>query len=427
MSERREPLQRYAVVVDGYHIADGDDRGLASAFRSRDVLPITVLSTPEPLSKFASRWFPDDFAAVHRFDGDLDELVATVKGYDPLCIVPGNEHGVELAATLVETLMPEQGNAPGSAVYHRDKGAMVGALEQAGVPALRTICTDDPEAVAAWISRHGLAGRSLVVKPPKSSGTDNVHLVGDDWRRWFDHVLGATNGYGEVNDQVVVQEHAQGTEYIVDLYSVDGQHGLVDGWVYTKRARGSRIGIYDTVDVLPPDHPDLAVLADYVMRAADAVGIRNGSTHAEVMLTADGPRLIELAARHSGSCMMIAGSLATGDNQIDRTVRHRVDGAFTPGFELRNQVRTVWLSADTAGVMRDVEILDAALALPTVQRMSVPRNGQPVAATYSKSTALGWIIQVAPDWAAIEADYVQIRALEKSWNAHQSGGDVADR
>ena len=225
------------MVVDGYHIA-GDDRGLAQAFRSRGVVPVTVLSTPRPLAKFAARWFPDHYDAVHCFDGDLDRILATVAAYDPLCIVPGNEHGIELAAALVEALLPGQGNAPGSARGHRERAPWSRRSSGRASPALRTICTDDPGAVGTWITKHGLAGAQLVVKPPMSGGTDNVHLVeaGDDWRPRFDEVLGATNGYGEVNDRVVVQEQAVGTEYIVDLYSVDGRHGLVDACVYGKHA-----------------------------------------------------------------------------------------------------------------------------------------------------------------------------------------------
>ncbi len=413
-------MQRYVVIVDGYHLQEGDNRGFASAFKARGVIPVTVMSTPEPLEKFVkkSTWHPDDFAAVHFFDGDFDRILDIVRGYDPIGIVAENERGVELAADLVDVLTPGRGNVSGTAVNTRNKGNMMRALERAGVPGPKTISTDDPEAAARWIHDCGLSGQPLIVKPAASAGTDNVHLVlsGDDWSIPFSAILGRMNGFKLRNDTVIVQEYLEGPEYIVDLYSVDGQHGLVDTCVYAKHDRGPRTGIYDVADFLAPGHPDIAVLAEYTMRAADAVGIRNGSTHAEVIMTAAGPRLVELAARYSGSCMMLSGSLATGDNQIERTVRHLLDGEFTPSFELVREVRTLWLCADFSGPVRRMDILESIRGLPTVHTMSIPPDGRTIPMTNDVTTSLGWVIQGASDWAAIEKDTARIRELERVWN-----------
>jgi carbamoylphosphate synthase large subunit len=417
-------MGRYALIVDGYHVRDGDNRGFASAFRSRGITPITVMSTPAPLRKFVEKsiWYPEDFAEVHFYDGDFPKLLDLVKQYDPICIVAGNERGVELTAELVEELMPDIGNAPGSAKAHRDKEAMARALDDAGVPGPKTLATDNPDVVDEWISASGLDGRPLIVKPPHSAGTDSVHLVrpGESWRPHFDKILGTINGFNLRNDRVIIQEFLEGPEYIVDLYSVNGEHGLVDTCIYAKHDRGPRIGIYDVADFLAPDHPDVRSLAEYTMQAADAVGIRNGSTHAEVIMTADGPRLVELAARYSGSCMMLSGSHATGDNQIERTVRHLLDGEFAPSFELVREVRTLWLCSDHAGPVRDMEILERIQELPTVWKMSIPPNGKHVPMTNDVTTSLGWVIQGAADWAAIEADSRRIRELEQEWNDRQT-------
>lgn len=416
-------MDRWAVVVDGYHLRDGDFRGFASAFRARGVRPVTVMSTPEPLAKCVrkSTWYPQDFDAVHFHDGDLDRTKAIVAGYAPVAIVAGNERGVELTAELVEALMPELANAPGSAVAHRHKGAMAAALERAGVPGPRTISTDDPAAVQRWIDESGLSGQPLVVKPPHSAGTDNVHLVrpDEDWRPYFTHILGQVNGFDLRNDTVVVQEFLDGPEYIVDLYSVGGRHGLVDACRYAKHDRGPRIGIYDYADFLPPEHPDVRTLGPYTMQAAEAVGIRNGSTHAEVVATAQGPRLVELAARYSGSCMMLAGSYATGDNQIDRTVRHVLDGEFSPGFRLVRPVRAMWLCAEQAGAVVHADVLERLRELPTVWKAALPYEGKQVPMTNDATTRLGWVILGADRWDPIEDDYRRIRELEQQWNDRQ--------
>jgi hypothetical protein len=176
------------------------------------------------------------------------------------------------------------------------------------------------------------------------------------------------------------------------------------------------MGIYDTVDLLAPDDPVVRVLGDYVKRAATAVGIRNGSTHAEVIVTAAGPRLVELAARYSGSCMMLSGLVGTGDNQIERTVRHALDGAFEPGYRLACQVRTVHMSAGQAGPVRHRAVLEPIGGLPTVRAMSIPPEGKWMPATDNATTRFGWVIQGADSWAEIERDYHRIRELESEWN-----------
>jgi hypothetical protein len=75
-------MDRYAVIVDGYHLRDGDDRGFASAFRRRGVRPVTVMSTPQPLPKFVkkSTWYPEDFDAVHFHDGDFQRTLERSRG-----------------------------------------------------------------------------------------------------------------------------------------------------------------------------------------------------------------------------------------------------------------------------------------------------------------------------------------------------------
>lgn len=67
--------------------------------------------------------------------------------------------------------------------------------------------------------------------------------------------------------------------------------------------RGNRLGIYDMGDTLDPADPRTATLYAYAAQVADAVGIRNASGHAEVILTSEGPRLVEIAGRFSGGCM----------------------------------------------------------------------------------------------------------------------------
>ncbi|SRR6266487_1062284 len=401
-------MQANAIIVDPYLGASD----FATAFAARNVTPMAVFSTARPLDSMA--WAPELWANVLFYDGDFEALAATVKSYDPLGIVPGNEAGVELAGELTETLMPALANVPGMAPAQRDKGRQYEALAAAGVPHLRNICSSDAAEVTDWIADSCLSDKALVVKPPKSAGTDSVHLIrpGANWRPCFDAILGEVNLMGVLNEAVMVMEYAEGPEFMVDTYSVNGRHGLAMVSIYGKHNRGDRLGIYDMGETLHPADPRTAELFAYTTRVADAVGIRNASGHTEVILASEGPRLVEIAARFSGSCMQIHQQISTGDCQIDRAVRHYLDGAYEPYYRMVTPARTAWLSAHSAGRLADTDALETVRDLPTFARAKLPQPGTLVASTVDIDTSLGWVILASDDQAAIEADYARIRELE---------------
>jgi len=402
-------MTRYAVIVDP--VSTGQE--YPQAFRDAGCSPIAVLSAAEPFAAWT--WHPERCDRVHVFDGDLKALARDLRAYRPAYLVPGAESGVELADALVELVAPGSGNRRELGAARRDKGAMAEALARAGVPHLRQTCSDDPAEIAAWLRHSGLQSSAIVLKPTRSGGGDKIHLVpaGADWRPAFDSILGAVNVFNEVNGAVLVSEYAQGTELLVDTYSVGAKHGLVDVCRYTKRQFEDRIGIYDCVEFLAPDDPVVAVAWPYTQRVLDAVGVLNGCGHVEVMLTPDGPRLIEIGSRPAGGGHQLITDIATGDNHIKRTVAHRERGEFTSGYRLVKHLRGVFISAPRAGVWHNAEIFDGVERLSTFHEKHFPyTTGDHVPAGRDMLTVLAWVILTSTDREAVDADYRQIKAWE---------------
>ena len=385
-----------------------------TAFREAGVEPIAVLTTDEPALPHRQVRL-DDVEHVHVFRDSVTELADALRSYAPLCVIPASETGVELADALGELVAPGTGNVPELTAARRDKWAMASAARRAGLAHPRQVRADDPAVVADWLAAQGLAGARLVVKPPKSAGGDNVHVVppGGDWRPAFDLIHRQTNKLGLVNDAVLVSEFVEGTEFMVDSYSADGRHGLVDVCRYVKKQRGDRIGLYDLIDFLPPDAPEVATIWPYVQRVLDAVGIRNGCGHTEVILTPDGPVLVELAARPAGGGHQMITKLATGANHITRTVDHRARGEFAEGYRLIQYVCSVVISAPHAGIWRNAEIFDDVPALTTYyDQWFAAGTGEAVVATDDIYTMLGWVVLASADKDAVEADYRRLKELE---------------
>ncbi|GAA3995440.1 ATP-grasp domain-containing protein [Allokutzneria multivorans] len=411
---------RNVVLVDPYSTGSA----LAPAFAERGVPAVAVLTTPEPTASFADTWHPEHFTEVFVLD-DADKLARRLRELDPLCVLPGTETGVEAAEHLSELVLPGQSNVAELSSARRDKWRMGVALADAGIPHLRQLSASTADEVAEWLRANDLDRSAIVLKPQNSAGADDVFIArpGEDWRVPLHRILGAVNRLELTNTSVLVQELAEGVEYAIDTYSVGGAHGLVAVWRYDKRAEGNRLGVYLSACAVSPDDPAVTAVADYARRVLDAVGVRNGPGHVEVMLTASGPRLIEVGARLAGGDQQYLSRLAVGDSQLERTVRHWVDGeGAIADYRLLRHARSVYLSAPESGVLRGAARLGRLRELlPTLHKVDIPhRDGSRVARTVDLWTNLGHVVLAAEDPAAVATDEALLREIEAELHVEPS-------
>lgn len=399
------------VVVDPF----SEGRGIAPAFARRGVGAIAVLTAGRPSPWLAPTWNPDDYREVHVLH-DLDELAAKLAVHDPIAVVAGAEWGVEAAETLSELVAPGRSNVLRLSSARSDKWQMGVALRAADVPHLRQISSDRVDEVAAWLRREGLENSPFVLKSQNCGGRSDVLVAepGHDWRVKFHHVLGRVNERNVRDDKVLVQELAVGTEYEVDTYSIDGDHGLVAVWRYAKERRGDRLGIYLSNTLVESGDPVVGVLSDYVREVLDATGVRNGPAHVAVMVTPAGPRLIEIGARLAGAELQDLALLGTGENQITRMVRHRVDGDSARRYSRRRHVKSVYVSSPAAGELgNSVRFGELASLLPSYQSDALAyREGSMVPRTDDLWTSLGSVVLATTDADQLERDVAVVREIE---------------
>lgn len=404
-----------AVIVDPY----SSGALFAPAFKAAGVPVVAVVSSAEAPAVYASSYRPEDFVEIITYERELAPVVQRLRALRPRCVLPGCESGVELADALAAAVVADVANDPAKATARRHKGDMAAAVAAAGIPVIRQICTADACEAAAWILREGLGGRDLVIKPPKSASTDGVTLVrgGRGWRDVFSGLLGRANRLGILNDRLVVQEYVTGTEYVVDTFTHDGFHTVTDVCRYVKIQNGEHMAVYDSMAWVPPDAPCVDELTSYAKQVLYAVGLRVGAAHVEVMLTPEGPRLIEIGARPHGGGHPRFCRVATGDSQVDRTVRYftgRRD--LPPSYVLDRHVLVVFLIARAAGVVRRARALDAIrdLASHHVSLVKV-RDGDRMEVTQDLfgSLELGFVVLAHERQEQILADYDVVRRLER--------------
>merc|ERR1711982_190188 len=71
-------------------------------------------------------------------------------------------------------------------------------------------------------------------------------------------------------------------------------------WVYDKRPTNGAAFVYYGMIPLDSKSKGGKILVDYVRKVLDALKLANGPTHGEVMMTADGPCLVEMNCRSHG-------------------------------------------------------------------------------------------------------------------------------
>lgn len=392
---------------------------LAPVFKARGIPAIAVtLQTPDWVG-FGTQVQNSDFIEIIP---DQPNLVGILRKYNPIAIIPGTEEGVPLAERLTEILTPQFANDPKKSHNRLHKAHMQTALKEAGVPSLKTLNTSSANDVESWIKENDLVDAPLIIKPPMSSGSDKVfHIPAKgDWKVAFDLVLNEPAKLtGKSSETVVVQEQAMGTEYAVGTVSANGKHYLAHLIKYNKTPFQGRNTVYDYVEFLPFKEAEHGELFAYTQKALDALGIRWGAAHTEIMLTQNGPRLIESGARMCGGPVVKFAREATGSSQADKLVEIYIDGDVQKEFEFKKSVVPVFLKSPVKGILSNIEVLAEVSKLPTLFNKYIWfKNGDIVPQTVDLLTSIG-IIALAGDYENILVDYKKIRHMESQLVVHE--------
>jgi biotin carboxylase len=269
----------------------------------------------------------DDFNIEEHDKAKIDRLIAvndllsetliaaarTLHAEQPIsAVVAGVEFVVEETAAVAEALdLP--GLHPEDAAVVRDKAKMRGRLKDAGVRTVRYAkagTATDLEHVAETV------GFPAVIKPLSMAGSMGVVRVDtavellaayedicNDHVGWGDHIPGT---------EVLLEELLVGTEYCVDGYVT--QDGTVHVFEFVKVELGPQPHFQEIgyTSYRAEDLDCAQELSDYITSVVRAMNITVGPFHSEVMLTATGPVLIEIANRLPGDHLPELTERATG-------------------------------------------------------------------------------------------------------------------
>lgn len=221
---------------------------------------------------------------------------------------------------------------------------------------------------------------------------------------------------------VLCQEFLKGPEFVVDHVSRGGVHKTCMIWLYEKRPVNGGDFVYFGDIPVDSESSEAKVLLPYVRGVLDALGIKNGPTHGEVILTKDGPCLVEMNCRALGGDGLfqpLCSALTGGYNQVGAAVDAFLDpqcfdclpDKHPSPFKAAGQC--VDLVSYSRGTVKSTPGYEVIKLLPSYIHLETHiKQGSKVVPTVDLATDIGEIVLMHPDEETLKRDIALIRQME---------------
>jgi hypothetical protein len=250
------------------------------------------LKQPEELDRLLSMCIPSE--------AEKEDWLKPLKEFDLVAVVCESDSGLADAEKLSMLLNTRYQNGMNEA--RRNKYLMIEQMREAGIPVVKQSLCKSVDEARDFAKQLGIGSQSdscVVLKPVRGVGSEDVFLCKDmaSVESAFERIHGGTvfGSPREKHQAVLVQEFAVGTEFAIDVVSKDGEHKVAAVWKYDKRPANGASFVYYATKLY--DGPQTAEICGYLRTCLDALEIQWGITHSEIIMTADGPRLVEVNCR----------------------------------------------------------------------------------------------------------------------------------
>ncbi len=273
-----------------------------------------------------------------------------------------------------------------TAVKATDKGEMIKAFEACGVEHPWYYIVGDEKELE---SLENTITYPCIMKPTDSSGSRGVVLLENATMLKDEFSYSRKQSR---NGNIIIEEYLSGSEVSVEIMVIDGvvhvlqvTDKLTTGaphFVEMGHSQPSRLG-----------EENVAKIKDLASRAVLAVGIHNGPAHVEIMLTKNGPKMIELGARMGGDCITThLVPLSTGVDMIKATIELSCGVLPDIGCKLQKGSAIRYFSAP-CGIITDITGIEEAKKIAGVQEISFVKNiGDTSGEIGSSTDRIGFVI-----------------------------------
>lgn len=329
--------------------------------------------------------FADEYFNVSTID--IEGVAETAKTFCPDGIVTlaTDMPMRSIAAAASELSLPAISME--TAIKTTDKGEMIKAFEECGVAHPWFYIIEDEKALE---SVENSLSFPCILKPCDNSGSRGVVLCKSKESLKADYVYAKNCSRG---GSVIIEEYLEGNEVSVEVIALYGKAHIIQ---VTDKITTGAPHFVEMGHSQPSRLPENSIL-EIKKLAADAVravGIQNGPAHVEIMLTKDGPKMIELGARLGGDCITThLTPLSTGVDMVRAVIEIACGAAIDiqPKHSLASAIK--FISSETNGTITDISGIENARKVAGVTEVSLTKKvGDTVGDIKSSNDRIGFII-----------------------------------
>lgn len=276
-----------------------------------------------------------------------------------------------------------------TAINATDKSIMRECLLSSGVPIPEFFKATNVDEFDRAVSNFK---KPFIVKPCDSSGSRGICLIND-----ISDKSAANNAFNRAlsfskSGTVMVEEYMHGPEVSVESITIDGQTHIIQ--VTDKITTGAPYFV--ELGHTQPSRLDNSIINNIkaVAKAAiEAVGIENGPSHTEIIVTDDGAKIVELGARLGGDCITThLVPLSTGVDMVKACIKISLGEKpdITPVFSKGSAIRYF---SQHAGTVKSISGIKEAEIAEGVKLVDIVHGiGSEVSDIDSSGARMGFVI-----------------------------------
>ena len=322
---------------------------------------------------------------------DIEEVEKlALREHADFVITSTSDAPVRVAATVSERLGLPTGISSSNAVCATQKDAMRIRLGDYGIPMPAFMVCHTPEKFKLALERFGY---DCVAKPADAAASRGVKLITPADRETLVEELFAFFCRFSRSGTVMVEERVRGREVSVEGMTVNGKTTIlaITDKMTTEPPFFVELG-HTEPSRLPADAQE--AICDIAARTIEAIGIQCGPSHTEIMLTDDGPKVIETAARLGGGFITSRlVPLSTGVDFVEGSVAAALGLPYDFEPKQNRGAAIRFITARRSGVIRSTEVPDEVRDAEGVEEVALYLNpGDTIDTPHSGNDRIGHVV-----------------------------------
>lgn len=243
----------------------------------------------------------------------------------------------------------------------------------------------------------------IIVKPADNSGSRGVILIEDiSDLHSIEEAYNYSNKYSR-SGEIVVEEYMEGPEVSVEALSIDGEVHIIA--ITDKLTTGAPNFVemgHSQPSYLPEEVTER--ISQLTIQAVKAIGIENGPSHTEIIVTKEGPKIVEIGARLGGDNITThLVPLSTGVDMVKCCIEICLGN--TPDLSCKyKKGAAIRYLPSYGGVLKEIHGIDKVRNIEGVKCVVLTKSvGNKIDMVVNSSERIGFIISQADTFSkAIE-------------------------